>query len=142
AHIRSLWVQPEADLEEIKSAYLRLSKEYHPDTTLLPLKAASEKFMRLRTIYAVLCDPETRRFYDWSLAQEPSSRQAEKMRMKLEDPGELDFTNYKSVPDMVDRLGGINLELSDQGMTALTFDALILIFAIGSIVSVLVFKEP
>ncbi|CAL1412606.1 unnamed protein product [Linum trigynum] len=98
--------------------------------------------MRLRTIYALLCDPETRRFYDWSLAQEPSSRQAEKMRMKLEDPRELDFTNHKSVPDMVDRLGGINLKLSDQGMTALTFDALILIFAIGSIVSVLVFQEP
>ncbi|CAL1362709.1 unnamed protein product [Linum trigynum] len=142
SHYQFLGVQPEADLEEIKSAYRRLSKEYHPDTTSLPLKTASEKFMRLRRIYAVLCDPEKRRFYDWSLAQELASKQAEKMRMKLEDPMELNLNTYESVPDMVDRLGGKNLELSDQAMTALTFDALILVFAIGCIVYVLVFKEP
>ncbi|XVE91612.1 hypothetical protein REPUB_Repub01dG0025200 [Reevesia pubescens] len=76
----------EADLEEIKAAYRRLSKEYHPDTTSLPLKTTSEKFMKLREVYNVLSNEESRRFYDWTLAQKAASRKAEKLRMRLEDP--------------------------------------------------------
>lgn len=142
SHYQFLGVSVDADIEEIKAAYRRLSKEYHPDTTSLPLKTASDKFMRLRGVYDVLSNEESRRFYDWTLAQEAASRQAEKMRMKLEDPKEQDLQNYKSIPDMVDRLGGRNMELSDQAMTALTFDIMIIVFAICCIVYVLVFKEP
>ncbi|KAL9286170.1 NAD(P)H-quinone oxidoreductase subunit T [Arabidopsis thaliana] len=142
SHYQFLGVSTDADLEEIKSAYRRLSKEYHPDTTSLPLKTASEKFMKLREVYNVLSDEGTRRFYDWTLAQEVASRQAEKMRMKLEDPKEQDFRGYESIPDMVDRLGGRNMELSDQAMTALTFDILIVLFAVCCIVFVIVFKDP
>ncbi|XP_021767258.1 NAD(P)H-quinone oxidoreductase subunit T, chloroplastic-like [Chenopodium quinoa] len=141
SHYQFLGIPPDADLEEIKTAYRRLSKEYHPDTTSLPLKTASEKFMRLREIYNVLSDDESRRFYDWTLAQEAASRRAEKMRMKLEDPYEQDVMNYEPVPDMVDRLGGKNLELSDQAMSALTFDAIILVFSICCIVYAIFFKE-
>ncbi|RVX01251.1 NAD(P)H-quinone oxidoreductase subunit T, chloroplastic [Vitis vinifera] len=60
--IRFLGISAQADLEEIKAAYRRLSKEYHPDTTSLPLKAASDKFLKLREVYDVLCDEERRRF--------------------------------------------------------------------------------
>ncbi|KAL6179164.1 hypothetical protein ACLB2K_050680 [Fragaria x ananassa] len=81
-----LGVSAEADLEQIKAAYRRLSKEYHPDTTSLPLQTASDKFVRLREIYDVLSNEESRRFYNWTLAQEAASRQAEMMRMRLEDP--------------------------------------------------------
>ncbi|CAM8889101.1 unnamed protein product [Rhodiola kirilowii] len=142
SHYQFLGVAPQADLEEIKSAYRRLSKEYHPDTTSLPIKAASDKFMRLREIYDVLSDEEKRRFYDWTLAQEVASRQAEKMRMKLQDPYIQGVENWESVPDMVDRLGGRNMPLSDQAMSALTIDIAIIFFAIGCIVYVLYFKEP
>ncbi|KFK32077.1 hypothetical protein AALP_AA6G196600 [Arabis alpina] len=142
SHYQFLGVSTDADLEDIKSAYRRLSKEYHPDTTSLPLKTASDKFMKLREVYNVLSDVESRRFYDWTLAQEVASRQAEKMRMKLEDPKEQDFRNYESIPDVVDRLGGKNMDLSDQAMTALTFDVLIIVFAICCIVYVVVFKDP
>ncbi|KMT20105.1 hypothetical protein BVRB_1g001230 [Beta vulgaris subsp. vulgaris] len=141
SHYQFLGVTPDADLEEIKGAYRRLSKEYHPDTTSLPLKTASEKFMRLRDIYDVLSDEESRRFYDWTLAQEVASREAEMMKMKLEDPYEQDLRNYEPVPDLVDRLGGKNLELSDQAMTALTFDAIIVVFSIGCIIYAVFFKE-
>lgn len=140
-HCRFLGVSAKADLEEIKAAYRRLSKEYHPDTTSLPLKTASDKFLKLREIYDVLSDDEKRRFYDWALAQEAASRQAEKMRMKLEDPYEKDVENWESVPDMVDRLGGRNMELSDQAMSALTIDIFIVLFAISCIVYVIFFKE-
>ncbi|XP_041004414.1 NAD(P)H-quinone oxidoreductase subunit T, chloroplastic [Juglans microcarpa x Juglans regia] len=142
SHYQFLGVSVDADMEEIKAAYRRLSKEYHPDTTSLPLKAASDKFMKLREVYDVLSKEESRRFYDWTLAQEAASRQAEKMRMKLEDPYEQELRNYKPVPDPVDRFGGTNMELSDQTMTALSFDVFVIIFAICCFVYVLVYKAP
>lgn len=129
-------------MEEIKAAYRRLSKEYHPDTTSLPLKAASEKFLKLREVYDVLSNEESRRFYDWTLAQEAASRKAEKLKMKFEDPYDQELKNYESIPDTVDRLGGRNMELSDQAMTALTFDIVIIIFAFCCIIYALYFKEP
>ncbi|XP_057502811.1 NAD(P)H-quinone oxidoreductase subunit T, chloroplastic [Actinidia eriantha] len=142
SHYQFLGVSADADMEEIKAAYRRLSKEYHPDTTSLPLKAASDKFMQLREIYDVLSNEERRRFYDWTLAQEAASRESEKMRVKLKDPHMEEVENWESVPDMVDRLGGRNMELSDQAMTALTFDVVIIVFAICCIIYAVLFKEP
>ncbi|XP_027909454.1 NAD(P)H-quinone oxidoreductase subunit T, chloroplastic isoform X1 [Vigna unguiculata] len=142
SHYEFLGVSPDADLEEIKVAYRKLSKEYHPDTTSLPLKSASEKFMKLREIYNVLSDEESRKFYDWSLAQEAASRRAEKMRMKLEDPREQQLRNWEPVPDMVDRLGGKNMKLSDQAVSAITIDVFIIIFSICCIIYVIFFREP
>ncbi|KAL6176616.1 hypothetical protein ACLB2K_053249 [Fragaria x ananassa] len=142
SHYQFLGVSAEADLEEIKAAYRRLSKEYHPDTTSLPLQTASDKFVRLREIYDVLSNEESRRFYNWTLAQEAASRQAEMMRMRLEDPYVKEVETYEPIPDMVDRLGGKNMALGDQAVTALTIDIFIIIFAICCIVYVLVFKEP
>ncbi|KAF7127980.1 hypothetical protein RHSIM_Rhsim11G0056000 [Rhododendron simsii] len=141
SHYQFLGVSAEADLEEIKAAYRRLSKEYHPDTTSLPLKSASEKFMKLREIYDVLSDGEKRGFYDWTLAQEAASREAEKMRLKLEDPYMKEVANAVPMPDVVDRLDGKNMDLSDQALSALTFDVVIILFAICSIVYVLANKN-
>ncbi|GJN28079.1 hypothetical protein PR202_gb16161 [Eleusine coracana subsp. coracana] len=138
---RFLGINPKSDIEEIKAAYRRLSKEYHPDTTTLPLKTASEKFIRLREVYNVLSKEETRRFYDWTLAQEAESRRLQQLRSRLEDPYEQDLQNYESVPDMVDRLGGKNMKLSDQAMTALTFDIVIIFISFLSIIYALFFKE-
>lgn len=140
--IRFLGVPANADLEEIKAAYRRLSKEYHPDTTVLPIRTASDKFMQLREIYNVLSNEEKRRFYDWTLAQEAASKEAEKMRIKMEDPYMKEIERYESVPDMVDRLGGRNMELGDQATQALTFDILVIIFSICCLIYVLYFKEP
>ncbi|XP_031499381.1 NAD(P)H-quinone oxidoreductase subunit T, chloroplastic-like [Nymphaea colorata] len=142
SHYEFLGVPAQADLEEIKAAYRRLTKEYHPDTTTMPLKAASDKFMRLREAYDVLSNEERRRFYDWSLAQEAASRQAERMKLRLEDPYEQDVKNWESVPDMVDRLGGKNMKLSDQALTAITIDVAIIIFTICCAMYVVFFKEP
>lgn len=139
---RFLGVSPDADVEEIKVAYRKLSKEYHPDTTSLPLKTASEKFMKLREVYNVLSNEESRKFYDWTLAQEVASRHAEKMKMKLEDPREQQLKNWEPVPDMVDRLGGRNMKLSDQAVSAITIDLFIIVFAICCIIYVIFFKEP
>ncbi|KAG0577037.1 hypothetical protein KC19_5G126700 [Ceratodon purpureus] len=48
SHYTYLGVSSNAELEEIKSAYRRLSKLYHPDSTQLPLEIAAQKFMRLK----------------------------------------------------------------------------------------------
>uniref|UniRef100_A0A0F7H1G5 Chaperone DnaJ-domain superfamily protein n=1 Tax=Geranium maderense TaxID=28964 RepID=A0A0F7H1G5_9ROSI len=138
SHYQFLGVSAGADMEEIKSAYRRLSKEYHPDTTSLPLKAASEKFMKLREAYATLSNAEKRSFYDWTLAQEAASRKTSKMRMKMTDPNEVDFAAYVKVSD---RFDDRNLKLSDQAMSALTFDILIIIFSFCSLIYALYFKE-
>ncbi|KAJ0976957.1 hypothetical protein J5N97_012431 [Dioscorea zingiberensis] len=141
-HYQFLGVEADADMEEIKAAYRKLSKEYHPDTTTLPLKTASEKFMRLREAYNVLSNEDSRRFYDWTLAQEAESLRAERMRrMSLEDPFEQDIRNHVPVPDMVDRLGGRNLQLSDQAYTALTIDIFIIFFCICCFIYAAFFKE-
>ncbi|XP_019164284.1 PREDICTED: NAD(P)H-quinone oxidoreductase subunit T, chloroplastic [Ipomoea nil] len=141
SHYQFLGVGADADVEEIKTAYRRLSKEYHPDTTSLPLKAASEKFMKLKEVYEVLSNDEKRRFYDWTLAQEAASKEAEKLRMKFQDPHMQEVENWESVPDMVDRLGGKNMELSSQAKSALTFDILIILFSVCCIVYAIYFKE-
>lgn len=138
---RFLGVEPKADIEEIKAAYRRLSKEYHPDTTSLPLREASERFIRLREAYNVLSREESRRFYDWTLAQEAESRRLQQLRSRLEDPYQQDLDSYQSVPDMVDRLGGRNMDLSDQAMTALTIDIGIIIFCVFCLIYAVFFKE-
>jgi len=98
--------------------------------------------MKLREIYNVLSDEESRKFYDWSLAQEAASRHAEKMKMKLEDPRMQQLRNWEPVPDMVDRLGGRNMKLSNQAVSAITLDVFIIIFSIFCIIYVVFFREP
>ncbi|KAK2379516.1 hypothetical protein P8452_35948 [Trifolium repens] len=141
SHYEFLGVSPESSAEEVKVAFRKLSKEYHPDTTSLPLKTASEKFMKLKEVYTVLSNEESRRFYDWTLAQEVASRQQEKLKIKFEDPYEVELKNYEPVPDMVDRLAGKNMKLSDQAVSAITIDIFIIIFAICCITYVVLFKE-
>lgn len=56
-----LGVDEEASGEEIRSAYRRLVRRYHPD---LGGDAEAEKFRRVQEAYETLSDPERRRQYD------------------------------------------------------------------------------
>jgi hypothetical protein len=64
SHYELLQLPPTADAQELRQAFRRLSKRYHPDTTLLPTDQAQEAFRRLQQAYAVLSDPVARRAYD------------------------------------------------------------------------------
>lgn len=66
---------------------------------------------------------------------------AQRMRMRMEDPYEQDLRNWESIPDTVDRLGGRNMKLSDQAMTALTIDVVIVIFSIISVIVYVLFFQ-
>ncbi|MEB3199515.1 MAG: DnaJ domain-containing protein [Synechococcaceae cyanobacterium] len=59
-----LQLSPSAGTQELRQAFRRLSKRYHPDTTLLPAAQAEQAFQQLQQAYAVLSDPDSRRAYD------------------------------------------------------------------------------
>lgn len=57
-----LGVSKNADEKEIKSAFRKLAKKYHPDVSKEP--DAAEKFKEAQEAYAVLSDPDKRSQYD------------------------------------------------------------------------------
>lgn len=65
-----LEVPRSASSEEIRSAYLRMAREYHPDRVpehLTKLRAdAEDKFKQVQAAWAVLGDPAKRRRYDFA----------------------------------------------------------------------------
>lgn len=72
-----------ASTPEIKKAYRRLAKEYHPDTTRNdPARAA--RFKEIQQAYEVLTDPEARAIYD----RPPVTRKA-----KSQKPGDTGSLN-------------------------------------------------
>eukprot|EP00977_Amphora_coffeiformis_P018348 scaffold6420_cov168-Amphora_coffeaeformis.AAC.26 len=57
-----LGVSRSADAKEIKSAYRKMAKQYHPDAN--PGKDTTEKFQEINRAYEVLTDPDLKRKYD------------------------------------------------------------------------------
>ena len=57
-----LGVAKTASEEEIKRAFRKLAKQYHPDVN--KEAGAEEKFKEIGEAYAILSDPEKRRQYD------------------------------------------------------------------------------
>ncbi len=57
-----LGVQRDASKEDIKQAYRRLARQYHPDVNKEP--GAEERFKEINRAYEVLSEPETRTRYD------------------------------------------------------------------------------
>ena len=59
-----LGVPKSASKEEVKRAYRRLAKKYHPDLNKDNPKQAEEMFKRISEAYEVLVDDDKRRIYD------------------------------------------------------------------------------
>jgi DnaJ-class molecular chaperone len=59
----SLGVSPSATDVEIRTAYRKLAKEFHPDLNPGD-KAAEEKFKRISTAYSIIGKPDKRALYD------------------------------------------------------------------------------
>ncbi|MDA1246468.1 MAG: J domain-containing protein [Cyanobacteria bacterium] len=68
SYYKLLQVQQTASPLELRQAFRRLSKRYHPDTTVRPAEEAAEAFQLLQQAYGVLCDPTLRQRYDDQLS--------------------------------------------------------------------------
>ena len=82
--------------EEIKTAYRRLAREYHPDLNQSNPKVAEEKFKELSEAYEVLVDAEKRQRYDQMGFAGVESNFG---------PGGFTWQNFTHVGDLEDLLG-------------------------------------
>jgi DnaJ-class molecular chaperone len=81
--------------KDIKSAYRKLARKWHPDQNPDNIKAAEEKFKEISEAYEVLGDPEKRKKYDalgsdWQRA----ARQAEQQRQYHRTYTDSDFSGF------------------------------------------------
>src|SRR2546423_7107548 len=62
-YYETLGVSKTATEDEIRTAFRKLARKYHPDVAK-DKKAAEEKFKQINEAYEVLSDPEKRKKYD------------------------------------------------------------------------------
>jgi DnaJ-class molecular chaperone len=88
-----LGVAKSASEKDVKSAYRKLARKWHPDANPTNVKAAEEKFKEIAEAYEVLGDPEKRKKYDalgadWKRVSEQAAAQR---RYREQSGGEESF---------------------------------------------------
>ena len=71
-YYKVLGVEKTATDEELKKAYRRMAKKYHPDANPDNKEAAEAKFKQINEAYEVLSNPQKRKMYDQFGTADPS----------------------------------------------------------------------
>ena len=106
-----LGVSPDASQQEIKQAYRKLARQYHPDVNPGD-ESAEERFKEISEAYQVLSDPEQRRKYDEMRTDYQRWQQTGGRRQDFDwnawaaQPGEGPRVQYSTVEDFDDLFGG------------------------------------
>ena len=80
-YYKILGVEKTAAEKDVKSAYRKLARKWHPDANPDNPKAAEEKFKDIQEAYEVLGDPEKRKKYDvLGMDWQRAAQQAEQQR--------------------------------------------------------------
>jgi hypothetical protein len=82
-HYEVLDVDPKASASQIKKAYRRLARKYHPDLNPQRPRTSEDRFKRLQHAYDILSDPISRQQYDEALSY--SSSTATEDHLQYED---------------------------------------------------------
>ena len=96
-YYRLLGVERTASKEDIKRAYRRAAKKYHPDLNKDDAKAAEEKFKQVSEAYEVLADDEKRRIFD--------QYGAEGLKQQVWGGQGFDWSRFTHVQDIEDICG-------------------------------------
>ena len=104
-----LGVPRTASTDEVKSAYRRLARQYHPDVNKGDRAVAEERFKEVSEAYEVLADEEKRKRYDTVGFQGVAPDFG---------PGGFTWQNFTHVGDLEDLFGGSSFfqQLFEQGL--------------------------
>src|SRR4030042_4706878 len=105
-----LGVGRSAPEKEIKQAYRRLARKYHPDVNLGD-KASEAKFKEVNEAYEVLSDPEKRKKYDqygdqWQYAEQ-FTKAGQGTRGDFSTGGAHSTFDFGDLGDLGDMFGGV-----------------------------------
>lgn len=106
AHYEALGVASDATADEIKRAYRKMARKYHPDVN--PGAEADAKFKAAGAAYEVLSDPEKRAAYDRFGANWDQPRQEYDPRQRTRTQGGFAFDERDVNPDMFREFFGQN----------------------------------
>lgn len=92
-------IPPRSSFEEIKKAFRRMAKLYHPDIN--SSSNAHQIFLKVHEAYKVLKDEDSRKSYDSTLFEYTSSRWDEECLFLMEVILAYSSTNHSFDPDFV-----------------------------------------
>lgn len=109
-YYKILGIRDDASEEDIKKAYRKLSKKYHPDANP-DNQEAKEKFHEITEAYDILRDPEKRKKYDMEQKQTKTNAQAgnqEKQKGKKKSSAPRQEFNMENMSESFERFFGFN----------------------------------
>lgn len=106
-----LQISENATEEEIKAAYRKLAKKYHPDTHP-GNKEYERRFLEISEAYSILSDYKKRQAYDEEQWQKIQSRKTQKRSTKKRTP-EAESVDFQNISKSFEEFFGFNPDTRD-----------------------------